>query len=106
MHWEKLKQKILSEQSEFISYVDKLINTNRFEDGETLGISILAIKSGPERLSDEQWHILIENGLKTYNYVDKCESCTDDIQWSDMYSAIYINRDHLCPFCNYLENKK
>lgn len=104
MHRE-LKQRILSEPTEFNSYVEKLISTNRFDDGEVLEISILAIKNGPGRLSDEQWHVLIENGLLPY-YFDKCERCRDDIPWSFMFSAIFINRDHLCPFCNYLENKK
>lgn len=106
MHWEKLKQRILSEPSEFNSYVEKLISANRFDDGEALGISIIVIKNGPERLSDEQWHVFIENGLLPYNFVDKCERCTDNILWSDMYSAIFINKDHLCPFCRYLEKKE
>ncbi|MFJ7736598.1 hypothetical protein ACIQ2D_09660 [Lysinibacillus sp. NPDC097287] len=105
MHREILKQRILSEPSKCISYLEELISANKFNDGEALGISLLLIKNGPERLTDEQWYAFIENGLLPHNYVEKCERCTDHIHWSDMFSAIFINKDHLCAYCSYLENK-
>ncbi|MGE7092616.1 hypothetical protein ACQKII_14450 [Lysinibacillus sp. NPDC048646] len=106
MYKEKLKQRILSEPSKFISYLEELISENRFDDGEALEISILVKKNGPERLSDKQWCVFLENGILRDNYVDTCERCTDHIPWSYMYSAIFINRDHLCANCNYIENKE
>lgn len=105
MQREQLKQRILSEPSKFIPYLEELISENRFDDGEALEISLLFIKDGPESLSDKQWHVFLENGILHDKYVDKCERCSEYIPWSNMYSAIFINRDHLCANCSYFENK-
>lgn len=102
---DKLKQRILSEPSKFISYLEELISDNRFDDGEALGIALLVIKNGPESLSDKEWYVFLENGILPDNYVDKCEICTDHIPWSNMYRAKFINKDYLCAYCSYLENK-
>lgn len=42
MQRDQLKQRILRESSEFISYLKELISENRFDDGEALEISLLS----------------------------------------------------------------
>ncbi|MEK5231811.1 hypothetical protein MHB42_08535 [Lysinibacillus sp. FSL K6-0232] len=105
MQRERLKQRIIREPAKFISYLKKLISENRFDDGEALALALLIIKNGPESLSDQQWSIFLENGILRDKYVDHCERCAEQIPWSNMYSAIFINRDHLCANCSYFENK-
>ena len=105
MERDQLKQRILRESSKFISYLKELISENRFDDGEALEISLIVIKNGPESLSDKQWYIFLENGILRDKYVDKCERCSEHIPWSNMNSAIFINKDYLCANCSYFENK-
>ncbi|MFJ3390709.1 hypothetical protein [Lysinibacillus sp. NPDC086135] len=57
MQRNQLKQRILRESSEFISYLKELICENRFDDGEVIEISLLVIKNGPESLSEKQWYV-------------------------------------------------
>jgi len=102
---EQLKQRILREPSKFISYLKELISENRFDDGEALEISLLIIKNGPGSLSDKQWYVFLENGILCDKYVDKCERCSEHIPWTNMYSAIFINKNYLGSNCSYLENK-
>lgn len=105
MKKEQLKQRILRESPTFISYLKELICENRIDDGEALEISLLVIKNGPESLSDNQWHVFLENGILREKYVDKCERGFEHIPWSNMYSAIFINKEYLCTNCSYFENK-
>ena len=105
MHLDNLKSRILSESSEFIPYLEQLINDYRFDDGEALEIALLIKKSGPSSLSDEQWYVFLENGLLPNNYVEECDRCIEHIPWSNMYSSIFVNRDHLCANCNFYVNK-
>lgn len=101
----KILKRLKSEPFQFISYLNKLVNGNRFEDGEALEISIQMIKEGPDSLSDEQWAIFLENGILYDKYIDICERCSEQMPWSNMYSAIFIHTDHLCENCRFIENK-
>ncbi|TQR37092.1 hypothetical protein C7Y47_05195 [Lysinibacillus sphaericus] len=105
MQRDQLKQRILRELSEFISYLKELISENRFDDGEVLEISLLVIKNGPEILSDKQWYVFLEDGILRDKYVDNCERCSEHIPWSNMNNAIFINKDYHCANCSYFENK-
>ncbi|MGE7843807.1 hypothetical protein ACQKNX_23875 [Lysinibacillus sp. NPDC093712] len=105
MQIEELKVRIKSEPSTFISYLEKLIKTNKFDDGEVLEIAIRIIKHGFDKLSDEQWAIFLGNGILCDKYIDQCDSCSEQMPWSNMYRAIFINKDYLCANCRYMENK-
>ena len=105
MNLDNLKSRILNESPEFIKYLELLIDDYRFDDGEALEIALLIKKNGPSSLSDEQWSVFLENGLLPNSYVEECDRCTEHIPWSNMYSAIFINRDHLCANCHFYVNK-
>jgi len=101
----EIKLRIKNEPSTFISYLEKLIKTNKFDDGEVLEIAILIIKYGSDKLSDEQWAFFLGNGILYDKYIDKCDRCSEQMPWSNMYSAIFIHKDFLCANCRYMENK-
>lgn len=105
MQIEKLKMIINGDLSSFIVYLEKLIQTNRFDDGEVLGIAVQALKDGPESLSNRQWILLLENVILSDKYIDKCERCAEDMPWLNMYNAIFIYQDFLCDNCRYMVHK-
>lgn len=105
MNKDKLKQRILGEPVDFTLYLEDLIKANRIEDEKALGISKFVIANGPERLTDKQWYVFLEEGILPYNYVEECERCAHEIPWSEMLGAVYINEDNLCGYCSHLESK-
>lgn len=105
MDRDRLKQRILGEPEEFVSYLEDLVDASRIEDDVALGISKFIIASGPEQLTDKQWYTFLEKGLVDYNYVEHCERCAEEIPWSEMLGTVYLNEDNLCGYCHHLESK-
>ena len=105
MDRDRLKQRILGEPAEFVSYLEDLVDANRIEDEVALGISKFIITNGPEQLTTKQWYTFLEKGLVDYNYVEVCERCAEEIPWSEMLGTVYINEDNLCGYCHHLESK-
>lgn len=105
MNKDKLNKRILTEPEDFKSYLEELITANRIEHDVALGIAKYTIANDPDKLSDKQMYVLIENGLLPYNYVEECERCAIDIPWSEMLGATYIYEDGLCSYCNHMQDK-
>ena len=104
MNKDKIKQRILYSE-DFKSYLEELISAQRIEDEVALGIAKFIITNGAERLTDKQWYVFIEKGMLPYNYVEYCARCGEEIPWSEMLGATYINEDDLCGYCHHLESK-
>ena len=104
MNKEKLKQRILGEPEDFVSYLEELVAVNRIEDEVALGISKFIIANSPKELTDKQWYTFLEKGLMD-NYVEDCERCTTTIPWSEMFGAVYMNEDYYCGYCRHMQEK-
>lgn len=100
-----LKARILGEPIEFTDYLEDLVRVGRIEDETALGIAKYIIANGPENLSDKQWYTFLEKGLVEYNYVEECERCAEDIPWSEMFAAVYIEEDEYCGYCRHMMQK-
>ena len=81
------------EDLEYVYFLKQLINGKKLE-GAALGIAKQAADRGPDALSGNQTAVLeiaIEQLVNT-----ECESCHNDIPWSEMYQAIDSGRCLAC----------
>jgi len=70
---------------EFAAFLDQLIRSGKVE-GAALGIFKLVRNQGDGVLTERQKAIFY--GVMNNFVHDKCEMCSQDIPWSEMYAAI------------------
>ncbi|WP_336759416.1 hypothetical protein [Paenibacillus sp. USHLN196] len=92
-----------NEEEDFREYVSELLEFNKLDGDEVLGIAKQIVSKGVESLSGKQLYVFAKHGIYDHLYVEECKDCLLEIPWSEMLQAAENYRNHL--YCQHKNEK-